>query len=209
MDNQIATLEIPKLEIPKLKIQKLKIQKLEISNQYSRTIVLNPPVHPVELPIDELLKSCSVKRTRGSGPGGQHRNKVETAIVITHIESGVVGQASEKRSQHRNHEAAVERLRVNLALAIRTPEGMIQSPSPLWRSRVKSKKLVINPAHEDFPRMLCEAIDVISAQQFDVGKAAQKLEVSSSQLVKFLKLAPAAFDLLNRERASRSLRKLS
>ena len=57
--------------------------------------------------------------------------------------------------------------------------------------------------------MLCEAIDVISAQQFDVGKAAQKLEVSSSQLVKFLKLAPAAFDLLNRERASRSLRKLS
>ena len=170
---------------------------------------MNHSVHPVELPIEELLKSCNVKRTRGSGPGGQHRNKVETAIVITHLESGVVGQASEKRSQHRNHDVAVERLRVNLAIAIRTAPEVVESPSPLWQGRVKSKKVVVNPAHEDFPRLLCEAIDVISAEQFDIGKAAEALGVSSSQLVKFLKLAPAAFELLNRERASRSLRKLS
>ncbi len=170
---------------------------------------MNHPVHPVELPIDELLKSCSVKRTRGSGPGGQHRNKVETAIVITHLQTGVAGQASEKRSQHRNHDVAVERLRVNLALAIRTAPESTQSPSPLWRSRVRAKKVVVNPAHEDFPRLLCEAIDVLLAQEFDVGNAAQTLGVSNSQLVKFLKLAPAAFELLNRERESRSLRKLN
>ena len=169
---------------------------------------MNHSIHPVELPIDELLKACSVKRTRGSGPGEQHRNKVETAIVITHLESGVVGQASEKRSQHRNHDVAVERLRVNLALAIRT-QGDVESPSPLWRGRVKSKKVQVNPAHEDFPRLLCEAIDVIAAEEFDVSKAAKTLGVSSSQLVKFLKLAPAAFELLNRERTSRSLRKLN
>ena len=170
---------------------------------------MSQPIHPVELSIDELLKACSVKRTRGSGPGGQHRNKVETAIVITHLESGVVGQASEKRSQHRNHDVAVERLRVNLALAIRTPAGVVESPSPLWRGRVKAKKVVVNASHADFPRLLCEALDVVTVAQFDVAKAAETLGVSSSQLVKFFKLAPAAFEMLNRERVDRSLRKLN
>ena len=69
--------------------------------------------------------------------------------------------------------------------------------------------MVVNPAHKDFPRLLCEAIDVLAAAEFDVGTGAETLGVSSSQLVKFLKLAPAAFDLLNRERVSRSLRKLN
>ena len=170
---------------------------------------MSKPVHPVELSIDELLKSCVVKRTRGSGPGGQHRNKVETAIVITHTQSGIVGQASEKRSQHRNRDVAVERLRVNLALAIRSSVEPEQAPSSLWLSRVKSKKVVVNPSHEDFPRLLCEAMDFITAVDFDVAAAADRLGVSTSQLVKFLKLAPAAFESVNRERVARSLRKLN
>lgn len=170
---------------------------------------MSKSVHPVELPIDELLKSCVVKRTRGSGPGGQHRNKVETAIVIIHVESGIVGQASEKRSQHRNRDVALKRLRVNLALAIRSPVEQTQVPSSLWLSRVKSKKVVVNPSHDDFPRLLCEAIDFITAAQFDVAAAAERLGVSTSQLVKFLKLAPTAFESVNRERVTRSLRKLN
>ena len=36
-------------------------------------------MHPAELPIPELLRQCEVVHTRRSGPGGQHRNKVETA----------------------------------------------------------------------------------------------------------------------------------
>lgn len=129
--------------------------------------------------------------------------------MITHLESGVIGQASEKRSQHRNHDVAVERLRVNLALAIRREVEESQTPSSLWRSRVKSKKVVVNPAHVDFPGLLCEAIDFITAVEFDVARAAERLGVSTSQLVKFLKLASAAFDAVNRERVARSLRKLS
>ena len=53
-------------------------------------------MHPVYLSDDELQKQCTVKRTRASGPGGQHRNKVETAIVVKHDPTQVVGQASEK-----------------------------------------------------------------------------------------------------------------
>ena len=77
-------------------------------------------MHPAALPWEELERQCDIKRTRGSGPGGQHRNKVETAIVITHRESGIRGEASERRSQAQNLAVAWNRLRVALALGVRT-----------------------------------------------------------------------------------------
>ena len=141
---------------------------------------MNPSLHPARLPVEQLLNDCSVKRTRGSGPGGQHRNKVETAIVITHGPSGVVGQASEKRHQNQNRDIAIERLRINLALAIRTlPEsgdGDTFSLSELWRSRVKGAKISVSPKHTDYPSLLTDALDAIHVEQFDVAAAAKSLQ---------------------------------
>lgn len=47
---------------------------------------------------------------RGSGPGGQFRNKVSTACRITHIPTGLSAQATEHRSQTQNKEAAFKKL---------------------------------------------------------------------------------------------------
>lgn len=55
-------------------------------------------------------KDLIVETYRGSGAGGQNRNKVETCVRIKHPESGAVGQACEQREQGQNKRKAFERL---------------------------------------------------------------------------------------------------
>lgn len=45
------------------------------------------------------LKDCVVETKRGSGKGGQNRNKRDTAVRIVHLPSGAVGESQEQRSQ--------------------------------------------------------------------------------------------------------------
>ncbi|MEO0514226.1 MAG: peptide chain release factor-like protein [Planctomycetota bacterium] len=168
--------------------------------------------HPAEESIDELLKSCEAERFRASGPGGQHRNKVETAVRLTHRPTGVTGQASERRSQAQNHAVAVFRLRVNLALSVRSEnprhvDAQTQDATPLpasarWRQRVHGGRLAINPAHDDFPALLAEALDHVAWRGQDVPAAAANLSISGSQLLKLLRHEPRALAQVNAQRAA-------
>ena len=63
---------------------------------------------------DALLAQCEVQAHRASGPGGQHRNKTETAIRLVHGASGVSAEGKDERSRSQNLRAALVRLREKL-----------------------------------------------------------------------------------------------
>lgn len=56
-------------------------------------------------------------RSRGSGAGGQHRNKTESAVDLTHVPSGTTVHCESERSLHRNEAIALARMRALLARA--------------------------------------------------------------------------------------------
>jgi hypothetical protein len=164
--------------------------------------------HPAAIDVQQLLTECEVRRGRRSGPGGQHRNKVETAIVISHKPTGVKGTATERRSQEQNRQAAVFRLRLNLALNVRTSRSNEATPTDLWRSRCRGVRMTISPTHDDFPALLAEALDVLEMHHMDIKKAAETLAVTASQLIKFLKTEPNAIAKVNEHRREMGLRAL-
>jgi hypothetical protein len=164
--------------------------------------------HPAAVPTEMLLVDCEVARTRGSGPGGQHRNKVETAIVIEHLPTGIRGAASERRSQAENRKKALFRLRVNLALGVRTMRDADDRPSALWASRCHGGRIAVSDEHDDFPALLAEALDVLEGTEMEIKEAAVRLGCSPSQLVRFFQLEPRAMAAINEHRRAKNLRPL-
>lgn len=163
-------------------------------------------VHPAALPAAALLGDCSETRTRRGGPGGQHRNKVETAVVLHHRPTGLTAEASERRSQDANRRVALERLRLRLAIEVRTDPR--PDRSPLWRSRVRAARIVVADDHPDLPALLAEALDELAAAGWEPVPAAAALAVTSTQLVRFIKKTPAAWAAWASRRREAGLRPL-
>jgi hypothetical protein len=162
-------------------------------------------MHPAAIPTEKLLADCQTTRTRRGGPGGQHRNKVETAIVLTHLPTGIVGQASERRSQLDNLRMATQRLRINLALACREPLDELRQPHELWKSRTAGSQIRVSTEHDDFPAILAEALDFVAGCGFQLAPAAERLKITSSQLSRLIRSEPAAWQWLNRQRGDLGL----
>ena len=110
--------------------------------------------------LETLEQVCEVTFLKGSGPGGQHRNKRETGVRLVHPPSGVTVMATERRSQARNRELAFERMVGRLSELNHRDEERVPTrvPRAAVRRRLTLKKRLsarkasrkIKP-NEDFP----------------------------------------------------------
>jgi protein subunit release factor A len=92
----------------------------------------------------KILRGQVVIETyRSRGPGGQRKNKVETAIRLTHLPSGIKVVATEHRSQSENRKLAFDRLRERLAKLNRPKKRRIATSLPFSavEKRMEGKKI--------------------------------------------------------------------
>lgn len=73
--------------------------------------VLDPDV-PMNAPLD--VKDVEITTARGSGPGGQNRNKTESCVIAVHKPSGISVRIDNERSQHQNKASALKLLAAKL-----------------------------------------------------------------------------------------------
>lgn len=76
------------------------------------TVAVLPEATEAQVKLD--MRDVEIKTCRGSGAGGQHRNKTESAIQATHKPSGVTVRVENERSQHQNRAEALSILRTRL-----------------------------------------------------------------------------------------------
>jgi len=155
--------------------------------------MIRGPVHsPLRLTDAQLLAECDVHTYRASGPGGQKRNKVESAIRLRHRPTGVAAIAEDSRSQLENRPLAVRRLREAIAVRVRSPVDLssFRAPPELVAAVTSGGRLRVSPRHPDYPLIAATVLDVLEACAGRASQAAQVLGLTTHHLIQFLEEHP-------------------
>ncbi len=142
---------------------------------------------------DALLRQCTVVTCRGSGPGGQKRNKTSSAVRLLHKPSGISAENDESRSQHTNRLFAIRSLRLKIALKIRLAPPV----APLGKAPGVNS--------DPFLLWLARLFDMLDAVGYRISDAVPSVGLSTNQILKEIEKIPAAWQELNAQRTAHSL----
>lgn len=148
---------------------------------------------------DALLRHCRQETYRASGPGGQHRNKTDSAVRLTVTDSEIVASCADHRSQHRNRAEALRRLRIVLALELRRPitvGTLSEQWSGSWSLGRKDRR---------YAGFLAHVLDILAHYKWAIGISAAAMGISTGKLIRALANDPQLWNAVNKERVKLGL----
>jgi hypothetical protein len=161
---------------------------------------------------DALIAQCDVDRYRASGPGGQHRNKTESAVRLRHRLTGVTAIGEDSRSQAENKVHAVRRLRAAIALSVREPVALDgHAPSPRLAALVAGGTAPLGARTRltgDYWAAIAELLDLLVAGELEIAATAQRLGITTGALSKLVLHDDQVARVVNDLRRARGMRAL-
>lgn len=147
-----------------------------------------------------LLAQCDVHVYKSSGPGGQHRNKVCSAVRLKHRPTGLGAHGDDTRSQHENKRLALGRLRMKIACQCRqgvNPQDM-QVPDVVVQcvhgslDSLQGRRLQIGRKDQRFWQVVAFLLDLLEARQGRLAEAAACLGIGTTNMVRIFQSQPHA-----------------
>lgn len=157
---------------------------------------------------DALIRESEVDRYRASGPGGQHRNKTESAVRLRHKLMGVSAIGEDSRSQAENKLHAVRRLRAAIALEVREPVAAV---SPRLQALIAGGTAPLGAKTRltgAYWAAIAELLDHVVAHGVEIAQTAQALGMSTGALSKLLLHDEQVGRAVNELRRAKNLRPL-
>ncbi|MCC9600826.1 peptide chain release factor-like protein [Stieleria sp. JC731] len=162
---------------------------------------------------DTIAQQSDLRTQRRSGPGGQHRNKTSSGVYLEHRPTGLIGEATERRSQAQNRDVALRRLRYAIALGVRTPSpldnpqensaeavGSLDEVESSLRKRYRRHSFKLNEENVDKPSVLALMLNDLWASGGQPSLVAPLWSTSTSKIVMLLRSYPPALVWVNRVR---------
>jgi hypothetical protein len=155
---------------------------------------------------DELLGQCRMDVARGSGPGGQKRNKTSNAIRLIHLPTGIKVVASQSRSQVENKLFAMRRMRLKIAMELREEIDLATFAPPDWFLELRrDTRIEASHRHPHYAAVGGLILDLLRALHGSPADVAGNLGVSTTAVIKFLEDEPALWTAANRIRGDNAL----
>ena len=139
----------------------------------------------------KLLRQCDVDTYKSSGPGGQHRNKVSSAVRLRHHPTAIIVHGDQSRSQHENKRLALGRLRMSIACQLRRPLPAPADGPPEYVAECTftargggpgERRLQIGRKDRRFWHIAAYLLDAMEAYEGRLADAAAHLGINTSNL---------------------------